>query len=50
MVTVLANTLVVCLIWVLENERLMRHTSTKLVLYDRIELIVPQRRSVMSIS
>ena len=44
MVTVLANTLVVCLIWVLESERLMRHTSTKLVLYDRIELIVPQRR------
>ena len=44
MVTVLANTLVVCLIWVLESERLTRHTSTKLVLYDRIELIVPQRR------
>jgi len=44
MVTVLANTLVVCLIWVLESERLLRHTSTKLVLYDRIELIVPQRR------
>lgn len=44
MVTVLANTLVVCLIWVLESERLMRHTSTKLILYDRIELIVPQRR------
>lgn len=44
-VTVLANLLVVGLIWVLESERLLRHTSTKLVLYDRIELIVPERRA-----
>ena len=40
----LSNLLVVCLIWVLESERLLKHTSTKLVLYDRIELIVPERR------
>ncbi len=44
-VTVLANALVVCLIWILESERLLKHTSTKLVLYDRIELIVPERRA-----
>ena len=44
-VTVLANLLVVCLIWVLESERLLKHTSAKLVLYDRIELIVPERRA-----
>ena len=44
-VTVLANLLVVCLVWVLESERLLRHTSAKLVLYDRIELIVPERRA-----
>ena len=42
---VLANGLVVTLIWVLESERLLRHTSAKLVLYDRIELIVPERRA-----
>lgn len=42
---VLANGLVVTLIWVLESERLLRHTSAKLVLYDRIELIVPERRT-----
>jgi len=44
LVTVLANALVVCLIWILESGKLVKHTSTKLVLYDRIELIVPERR------
>ena len=44
-IMVVANALVVCLIWVLESERLLKHTSTKLVLYDRIELIVPERRA-----
>lgn len=44
-VTVIANGLVVILIWVLESERLLRHTSAKLVLYDRIELIVPEKRA-----
>ena len=41
----LSNLLVVLLIWILESERLLKHTSTKLVLYDRIELIVPERRA-----
>lgn len=44
-VTVISNLLVVGLIWVLESEKLLKHTSTKLVLYDRIELIVPERRT-----
>ena len=44
-VTALANLLVVCLVWVLESEKLLHHTSAKLVLYDRIELIVPERRA-----
>ena len=44
-VMALSNLLVVALIWVLESERLLKHTSTKLVLYDRIELIVPERRA-----
>ena len=42
--TALANALIVCLIWVLESERLLKHTSAKLILYDRIDLIVPERR------
>ena len=44
-VLLLSNALVVCLIWVLESERLLKHTSAKLVLYDRIDLIVPERRA-----
>ena len=44
-VAALANLLVIGLIWVLEGGRFLAHTSTKLVLYDRIELIVPERRA-----
>ncbi len=43
-IMVLSNALVVALIWLLESDR-RRQTSTKLVLYDRIELIVPERRA-----
>ncbi|MBQ3881052.1 MAG: DUF4956 domain-containing protein [Bacteroidales bacterium] len=43
-IMLISNALVVCLIWVLESEKLMKHTSTKLVLYDRIDLIVPEKR------
>jgi len=45
LVTVISNLLVIALIWVLESEKILKHTSTKLVLYDRIELIVPERRA-----
>lgn len=41
--TVLSNLLMLILIGVLENERLLKHTSTKLVLYDRIENIIPEK-------
>jgi len=44
-VLTLSNLLVVGLIWVLENNFLVKNTSTKLILYDRIELIVPERRA-----
>ncbi len=40
----LANLLLVALTWVLESHRIIRHTSTKLVTYDRIDLIVPEKR------
>lgn len=42
---VLANMLIVFLIWVLESDRITGHTSTKLVTYDRIDLIVPEKRN-----
>ena len=41
----LSNLLVIALIWLLENGRFLKHTSTKLVLYDRIDLIVPEKRA-----
>jgi hypothetical protein len=43
-VLALVNVLIVLLVWVLESESLVKHTTTKLVLYDRIELIVPEKR------
>ncbi|MBR5905311.1 MAG: DUF4956 domain-containing protein [Bacteroidales bacterium] len=44
-VLVISNLLVVILVWVLESGRALKHTATRLVLYDRIELIVPERRA-----
>ena len=44
-IMVLSNLLVVCLIWILESEHLLKHTSAKLILYDRIDLIVPEKRA-----
>lgn len=43
-ILLVTNLLIIGLIWVLEGERLVKHTSTKLVLYDRIELITPEHR------
>ncbi len=39
-----ADALVLLLLWVLESRLLLRHTSAKLVLYERIDLITPERR------
>ena len=44
-VLLVSNLLVVILVWVLESGRALKHTATRLVLYDRIELIVPERRA-----
>ena len=41
---VLANLLLILLTWVLESDSIIAHTSTKLVTYDRIDLIVPEKR------
>jgi len=43
-VMALVNLVIVVLVWVLESENFVKHTTTKLVLYDRIELIVPEKR------
>jgi len=41
---VASNLLLIGVVWILESKRLLKHTSTKLVLYDRIDLIVPEKR------
>lgn len=40
----LVNAFLVVLTWILESD-IITHTSTKLITYDRIELIVPERRA-----
>ena len=44
-VLAVSNLLVIGLVWILESGRAMNQTATRLVLYDRIELIVPERRA-----
>ncbi len=44
---VLANALIIALTAVLENDRILKHTSAKLILYDRIDLITPEHREEM---
>ena len=44
-VMALVNLLIIVLVGVLESECLVKHSTTKLVLYDRIELIVPEKRA-----
>ena len=43
-VMALVNALIVGLVAILESERLVKHTTTKLVLYDKIDFIVPEKR------
>ena len=42
-----ANTLLVALIMIVEGRRLLRHTSAKLVIYEKIDLITPEKRPEM---
>ena len=42
-----ANFLLVALIMIVEGRRLLRHTSAKLVIYEKINLITPDKRDEM---
>ena len=44
LVAVSANALAIVLIWILEGSRSLRKSASKIILYDRVELIVPGRR------
>ena len=41
---IVANALFIISVWVIENERWLKHISCKLVLYDKIQLITPDKR------
>lgn len=43
----IANFLFVLSIWILESNKWLKHTSEKLILYDRVELIIPERHGEM---
>lgn len=42
---VTTNFLLIGLTWALESQKLLRHRSTKLIIYDKIDNIVPERRT-----
>lgn len=42
-----SNLLFIFVIWLLESQKVLRHTATKLILYEKVELIVPERRAEM---
>lgn len=44
LIAVAANALSIILIWVLESDRSLKKSASKVILYDRVELIVPSRR------
>mgnify|MGYP001000657611 CR=1 FL=1 len=39
-----ANLLFVLIIWMLESNKILRHTSNKIILYEKIALITPDKR------
>lgn len=41
---IVTNGLFILCIWLLESERWLKHTSCKLILYDKIEFITPDKR------
>lgn len=47
-VLALSNILIIAVIGILESGSIVAHTTTKLVLYDRIDLIVPEKREELT--
>jgi len=42
---VLTNLLFIIIIWILESNKVLKHTSCKIVLYEKIELIKPEKEA-----
>lgn len=44
---ILANALFLLTIWICESNRWLKHVSEKLIVYDRVDLILPSKREEM---
>ncbi|GHT04610.1 DUF4956 domain-containing protein [Bacteroidia bacterium] len=44
---IVANLLFILIIWLLESNQFLKHTSTKIVLYEKIDLIKPDKYNEM---
>ena len=44
---IVANALIILLIWAMEGRLFLKHTSAKLVIYEKINLITPEHRQEM---
>lgn len=44
---IVANLLFILVIWVLESNKFLKHTSTKIILYEKIALITPDKYDEM---
>lgn len=42
-----ANLFIVLVTWLLESNRFLRHTSSKMILYEKIDLIKPENRDAL---
>ena len=42
---VFTNLIFICIIWILESNKLLKHKATKLILYEKIQLIMPEREA-----
>ena len=42
---IVANLLFILIIWALESNKILKHTSNKIILYEKIELIKPDRHN-----
>jgi len=40
---ILANLLFIVVIWAMESNKLLKHTSCKIILYEKIQLVTPER-------
>jgi hypothetical protein len=44
---VTTNLIFILVFWILETTRIIKHTACKLIIYERIDLIIPERREEM---